>query len=48
MARMPLELLLEVGEECGRLANAHCPPAMRARTRSRIPSKSALPSGLVG
>jgi hypothetical protein len=48
MAGIPLELLFDVGEERGRLASAHCTPVMRARTRSRIPSKFSLTSGLAG
>lgn len=48
IVRIPLELLFDVGEERGRLASAHCWPVMRARTRSRIPSKSSLPNGVAG
>ena len=47
LGQIPIELALNIGNEIVRLADTHAPEAgARFRARCRIPSKSALVSGV--
>ena len=49
LGQIPIELALNIGNEIVRLADTHAPEAgVRFRARCRIPSKSALVSGVAG
>ena len=49
LGQIPIELALNIGNEVVRLADTHAPAAgVRFRARCRIPSKSALVSGVAG
>jgi hypothetical protein len=49
LGQLLIELPLNIGNEIVRLADAHAPDAgVRFRARCRIPSKSALESGVAG
>ena len=47
--QVPIELAFNIGNEIVRLADTHAPEeGLRLRARCRIPSKSALVSGVAG